>query len=121
MATDRNERIRAEAITSINDAFSSAVHFKSSHNDLMTRVNAVYARYPKIPRWLYNYLRGYTDCKYKAIYPLLVFGRWHDGEFYSTHRDRADSVDQRGMTYEAFSKLPGESAHYWAADPTKPY
>ena len=69
------------AKTRIADAFSAGTSFHSTSARISENVNAI-IKGAKLPNWAVQYLRGYVDAKFDAIYRLLDFryqmpdGKW---------------------------------------------
>lgn len=68
----------------------------------------------RCPRWVLAWLEGWADCRQRTIEQQLVFFyTLPDGSLVSTHRDRDDYYEKRGIGPREVYELATHSGHYW--------
>jgi hypothetical protein len=108
-------RVRVAGIYSSLKIFGGTSEFLST--ELKLRVFDVLVE-KKAPGWVKSYLDGYCKALDDALYrENLVYGLWHDGTFYSTHRNRPDYYEKLGMTPREFGQKEGIRGHFWGDKP----
>jgi hypothetical protein len=128
---DRNLYLRGQLVSQIIRAYGEAYHYGWTHARLLDETKKIMeSAGPKFPQYMREYVRGIDHYLLSDLYrvridgaaPLLVFGGWIDGKFYSTHSNRADYYQNQGIEPSDFSKLSeNKVTHYWAHKTDKPF
>ena len=116
MRIDRAVKIQADLTSAVRDLYSMARTFKLTSSEINERYAKLIARYPKLPRHVENYVRGYRDCLSDSLYPHDLF----------------HAYEWQGQLYEKWDSFPVElkeqvradkvivHGHYWKGT-NKPY
>lgn len=118
------QKVQDDACAKLTRIYSDARAWKWSHATLLLNRARVWSDIKGAPYYRRQYVMGYDQALRDQLYRSgdYIFGAWINGEFYSHDRDRADSVDARGLSYADFSallKTPGaRTGHYWRTNPT---
>ena len=127
MKIDRAINIKDQMIQRIKDIYSTAEICGLSSSQINERVNSnvySYLAEKKAPQWVIYFVKGYERCIIDNLYRYkLVFGIWHKGVFYSSHRDREDYYEKMGISPSEFNlSISNENrpGHYWSEN-LKPY
>jgi hypothetical protein len=128
MNADRAIRVQYDALSRLKDCYSIAKTYKQTHAQLLeSKQSYVYGQLPKgTPRHIREYVAGFDHALLEqTLRHDLIFGVWHDGQFYNHERGNPESVDARGMSYSDFANMMRdntlEQGSYWRHDTTKPF
>ena len=127
MKTDRALNLKDQMVQRIKDIYSTAEICGLSSSQISERVNLhVYSvlTEKKAPQWAIYFVKGYEKCIIDNLYRYkLIFGIWHKGIFYSTHRDHEDYYEKHGISPIEFNLSlcnKNKPGHYWSEN-LKPY
>jgi hypothetical protein len=111
-------RRRTDYLRTVRDIVSSGIHFHSSHEKMLERLQErVYSRpkYQKLPARDRAYIAGATDQMFSDIYLHLEFRHFYNGEWLTW-----DAIVTRGggrlpLDFSAYLDADGslEGTHFW--------
>lgn len=116
---------RNDLISRLRTAYSCAVSFGFTHDQLLEATNKAYGKCPKgTPDHVKMYARGYCEARNDELYERhLVFGGFVKGAFYSVHSGRSDYYGKHGICPSAWADdgIATAKGHYWSGRPDKPF
>ncbi len=102
MRVKRAVDIQIELVGAVRDLYSMARTFKLTSAEINERYAKLIARYPKLPRHVENYVRGYRDCLSDSLY----------------HHDLFHAYEWQGKLYEKWDSMPEELKEHIKQTPT---
>ena len=117
MKIERALKLRDSLKRRISDIYSMAVVCGMTSQEINNAVLTAQSELPaKTPQWVITYCDGLRAALQDSLYAdCLVFGGFVDGQFYSTHSNRADYYGKCGIDpvdYSDNGKVTGRG-HYW--------
>lgn len=112
--------MKNQTVSAIDSLFSCAKIMGMSGQEISTAFYAILSARPNMPRYMRQYMQGYFDCLWKALYrDCLVFGGFYNEVFYSTHSNRPDYYGKHGIEPIEWAQKTHSGilhvGHYWIA------
>jgi hypothetical protein len=111
---------RTAFIGRMQSAYSSAKMFQLTSKQLNEKTREIFAAMQAegMPKHAQEFVRGYAAALTDELYRNdLVYGAVIKGQFYSTHRDRADYYEKHGISARQFAEEEKNNpGHYWGTD-----
>ena len=111
MRLKRSIAIQQQLTTNIGDLFSRARSYGLSSSEMSTRLSAMFERYPKLPRHVKEYVRGYYFALWNNLYRTdLIHGYMWKGLLFSKWDEMPEELKEH-IRSNPTDKL--ECGHYW--------